>query len=207
MTTVKRVYDGSGRRAQAELNREAILDAARDLFLSVGYAATAITEIAANAGVSVELVYKRFGGRAGLVRGVVERALTGSGPVPAEVRSNAIPSTDARELVQGWGRLTAEVSPRVVPMLLLVRAAAAHDSEMTALAAELDASRRTRMTVNARRLHKSGQLRAGLTVRVTADVLWTYSSPELYDLLVQRSQWPVTRYAAFVTTGIAAQVF
>ncbi len=92
-------------------------------------------------------------------------------------------------------------------MLLLVRAAAAHDPEMIGLAAELDAARRTRMTANARRLHKTGQLRRGQTVSVTTGVLWTYSSPELFDLLVQRSQWPVARYAAFVTEGITAQLF
>ncbi|MDB4979317.1 MAG: putative transcriptional regulator, TetR family protein [Myxococcales bacterium] len=207
MATVKRVYDGSGRRAQAELNRVAILDAAGDLFLSAGYAATAIPDVAATAGVSVELVYKRFGGRPGLARAVVERALEGAGPVPAEQRSDALSTTDARDLVRQWGQLTAEVAPRVAPMLLLVRAAAAHDPEMIALATELDASRRSRMTANARRLHKTGQLRAGVTVKIAADVLWTYSSPELFELLVLRSKWPIARYAAFVADGITAQVF
>ncbi|MDQ1725815.1 MAG: hypothetical protein QOG52_2843, partial [Frankiaceae bacterium] len=129
------------------------------------------------------------------------------GPVPAEQRSDALSTSDARALVREWGQLTAEVAPRVAPMLLLVRAAAAHDPEMIALATELDASRRVRMTANARRLHKTGQLRAGVTVKIAADVLWTYSSPELFELLVLRSKWPIPRYAQFVTDGITAQVF
>jgi AcrR family transcriptional regulator len=206
MATVKRVYDASGRQAQAALNREAILDAARALLLGSGYAATTIPDVARAAGVSVELVYKRFGGKPGLVSALVERALEGAGPVPAEQRSDALPATDARQLIREWGRLTAEVAPRVAPMLLLARAAAAHDPELESLAERLDAARRTRMTANARRLHRSGQLRPGVTVKVAADVLWTYSSPELFDLLVLRSGWAIVRYGAFVTDGITAQV-
>jgi hypothetical protein len=44
-----------------------------------------------------------------------------------------------------------------------------------------------------------------VTVKGAADVLWTYSSPELFDLLVLRSGWTI-RYGAFVTDGITAQV-
>jgi len=42
------------------------------------------------------------------------------------------------------------------------------------------------MTVNARALNQAGHLRAGLTVAQAADILWTYSSPELYELLALR---------------------
>jgi hypothetical protein len=41
-----------------------------------------------------------------------------------------------------------------------------------------------RMTENARRLDEGGHLRKGMTVARAAEVLWTYSSPELYELLV-----------------------
>jgi hypothetical protein len=39
-----------------------------------------------------------------------------------------------------------------------------------------------------------------------ADVLWTYSSPELYELLVLKRGWAVTRYGSFVGESIAAAV-
>ena len=203
---VKRAYDASGRQAQSLRNRTAILDAAQERFLSYGYATTTVPGIATQAGVSVELIYKRFGGKPGLVAAMVERALEGAGPVPAEQRSDALPGDDARLLVQEWGRLTAEVAPRVAPLLLLVQAAAGQDDEVKALSGSLDAARRKRMTANARRLHKTAQLRPGVTVRVAADVLWTYSSPELFDLLVIRSGWTPARYATFVTSGITAQL-
>jgi AcrR family transcriptional regulator len=204
MTEVKRSYDATGRRAQAERTGKAIVTAARRLLLSEGYAATTVARVASASHVSVELIYKRFGGKPGLVRAVVEAALRGAGQVPAETRSDALPAADGVSLVRGWGRLTAEVAPKVAPVLLLVRAAAAQHPELLALAAELDDARRVRMTANARRLFDAGHVRPGLSVAKAADVMWTFSSPELYDLLVQRSGWDLEAYGAFVADGLIA---
>jgi AcrR family transcriptional regulator len=176
------------------------------LLLTDGYAATTMARVARACDVSVESVYKRFGGKPGLVRAVVDRALAGEGRTPAEQRSDALSATDPEVLFRGWAQLTAEVAPRVAPILLLVRAAASHDRELFELAGELDQTRRRRMTDNAGRLAAAGQLRPGLTVEHAADVLWAYSSPELYDLLVLRSSWELPRYARFVEDGLRAHL-
>src|SRR6266571_8423604 len=86
----KRRYNSSGRQAQARRNREAILDAAQRQFLEGGYTATTIAAIAAEAGVSVETIYKAFGGKAGLVRAIYQGGLTGRDLVPAFQRSDAV---------------------------------------------------------------------------------------------------------------------
>ena len=158
MTHVKRRYDGTARRARAEQLGHLLIDTAWEQFLTDGYAATTITTVAQACGVSVESVYRRFPGKAALFRAVVEQALRGEGPVPAEARSDELPAADLDTLLRGWGRLSAEVAPRVAPLLLLVQAAAAHDPELTDLARELDHSRRLRMTDNARRLALAGHL-------------------------------------------------
>lgn len=183
-----------------------MLDVAERLFFDEGYAATTVGAIASGAGVSVETIYKVFGGKAGLVRAIRERRLAGQGPEHAEARSNRArrAAVDPYALVAEWGRLTAEVGPMVSPILLLVRDAAIGDPEMAELQAEMDADRRRRMTANARHLHVAGQLKTGVTLRHAADVLWTYSSPELYELLVVKRKWAVTRYGKFVGESIAA---
>src|SRR4051794_30849260 len=84
-----RSYDSSRRRAQAERTRARVLDAAERMMLSHGYAASTLASIADAADVSVELIYKTFGGKAGLVREIQRRALLGAGPVPAPERSDA----------------------------------------------------------------------------------------------------------------------
>jgi AcrR family transcriptional regulator len=201
-----RRYDASGRRAQAERSRASITDAARDLFLAHGYAATTIASISARAGVSVETVYKGFGGKPGLVRAICAQALEGSGPVPAEQRSDELQRTesDPRAIIRGWGELTVEVAPRIVPILLLVRDSALHDPAMADMQVELDGSRLARMTRNAATLADAGHLRPGLTTSAAAEVLWTYSSPELYELLVLRQGWTTERYAGFTTEAMIA---
>jgi AcrR family transcriptional regulator len=203
---VKRRYDATGRRARAEEVRRSLVDTAREMLLSDGYAATTIPRVARACGVSVDSVYKRFPGRAALVRAVVEEALRGAGQVPAEVRSDALRAADLASLLSGWGRLTMEVSPQVAPVLLLVRAAAALDPDVVSLAQQLDDDRRSRMHDNAQRLQDAGHLAAHVSVDEMADVLWTYSAPELYDLLVLRRGWDIERYGRFVSTGIAAQI-
>ena len=202
----KRPYDASNRRAQAVQTRGAILDVARRGFLEHGYSATTIAGIASEANTSVDTVYKAFGGKSGLVRALWERGLGGRGPVPAPQRSDLLSSTESDPVVvlRGWGRFTTEVAPEVAPIMLLVRGAAATDTAMADLLDEIDTQRRTRMRHNARRLRQRGWLRAGVSLRQATDVLWTYSSAELYELLVVKSQWPLKRYGEFVGDALVA---
>ena len=200
----KRAYDASRRRAQAHRNHGRIVEIAERLFLRDGFAPTTIAAIAAEAGVSVDTIYKSFGGKAGLVRAIRSRALEGEGRVPAERRSDELHAqqTDARAIVRAWGALSAEVAPRVSPILLLIRDAAATNAEGRKLLEELDADRLRRMTDNAHRLRDAGHLREGVTLARAADVLWTYSSPELYELLVLRRGWTPTDYGEFVAEAM-----
>lgn len=202
----QRRYDASRRRAHAARTQSTILDVARRRFLEHGYAATTVAHVAAEAGTSVETVYKAFGGKSGLVRVLWERGLDGRGDVPAPERSDLLTSTqtDPVGVLQGWGMFTTELAPELAPILLLVRGAAATDPDMAALFAEAEAQRRTRMRHNARRLQRRGWLRPGIGLAQATDILWTYSSAELYDLLVLKSGWPVTRYGEFVGNALIA---
>jgi AcrR family transcriptional regulator len=204
----KRTYDLRRRREQASRSRDRTIAAAERQFLRDGYANTTIAAIADDAGVSVDTIYKSFGGKAGLIRAIRTRALLGEGAVPAEQRSDALHTGehDPRQIIRRWGVLTTEVAPLAAPILLLVRDAAATDPELRSLLEELDADRLRRMTDNARRLHEAGHLRKGLTVARAAEVLWTYSSPELYDLLVLRRGMSLDNYGRFVEEAISNAV-
>jgi len=208
MTRVKRrrPYDSSGRLEQARLSREAVLSAAEREFLARGYARTTVARLAQKAKVSVETIYKAFGGKPGLVRALVERGLAGRGPVPAPQRSDAMSAeeSDPRRLVGRWGTLTAEVSPLVAPLLLLVREAAASDPELRVVLRDIDQKRLTRMQHNAQVLAARGFLRAGVTPDEAGDLMWTLTAPELYDLLVVRRGWTPEKLGELVTTTLVA---
>lgn len=203
-----RRYDASRRQANAARSHARVLDVAERLFLTEGYAPTSLPSIAAGAGVSVELIHKTFGGKAGLVREIQRRGLLGAGPTPAPERSDAASASDidARTLLEQWTQLSTEVAPRVSPIMLLVRSAAATDADLAELHAQMAAQRLDRMTLNAQRLSRRPGLRPELTTDQIRDVLWTYTSPDLYDLLVNHRRWSLDRYRDFLLRGLTGQL-
>ena len=155
---------------------------------------------------SVDTIYKSFGGKPGLIRAIREKSLRGAGPIPAERRSDELHhrGADPREIIRGWGALVTELMPLAAPILLLVRDAAEGDAVLRQLRDEMDDDRLRRMTDNARRLAVAGHLRPGLTIAEAADILWTYSAPELYELLVIRRRMPPERFGRFVADAMIA---
>ncbi len=201
-----RTYDARLRRAQAGRNRDRIVEIAQRRFLRDGYGPTTISAIAGDAGVSVDTIYKSFGGKPGLIRAMGARALEGGGPVPAEQRSDELQAREAdpRELISRWGEFVTEIAPLAAPIMLLLRDAAGSHPELRPLVEEVHADRLRRMTDNARRFAAAGHLRPGITVADAANVMWTYTSPELYELLVLRRGMPLTTYGRFVADALTA---
>lgn len=203
-----RRYDATRRRRAAARTRERVLDVAESLLLRHGYAETTMSAIAGAADVSTELIYKTFGGKTGLVREIQRRGLQGVGPVPAETRSDAVSAANLRAaaVIREWATLAAEVMPRVAPIMLLVRSAAANDPALAELLEKQTAQRLERMTHNAGRLIGHAGLRPDLDVEQIRDVLWTYASPELYQLLVLERGWTLPGYADFLFHGMCGQL-
>ena len=82
-----RQYDSSRRQELARQNRAAVLDAARVRFLRDGYAPTTLNDIAADAGVSVQTVYKTFADKGGVLKAVFDVTLAGDDePIPIAER-------------------------------------------------------------------------------------------------------------------------
>jgi AcrR family transcriptional regulator len=194
-----RRYDSSGRLAQALRNRAAILDAAQRQFFERGYAAATVASIAQEAGVSVETVYKAFGGKAELVGAIYERGLVGRREASVYERSDAMreDETNPRKIIRYWAGLIAELGPDVSPIRLLMRSAAS-DPHVAEVLEKSDDERIERMRHNSRFLARRGYLRAGVTAAEAADVLWVCTSAELYELLVQRRGWSLRRFERFV---------
>ena len=203
METVKsrRPYRSPARAEKAEQTRKAILDAAKQLFLTSGYVPTTIAGIAERAGVAVDTVYKSFGGKPGLVRAIYERGLAGTGPTPAYERSDEMREreTDQRKIMRKWGHLPAEVAAEVTPIRLLMRSAAAADPDIAEILDTSNQERLVRMRHHARFLAARGYLRDGVSVAHAADILWTCSSAELYELFVMQRGWSSKRFARFVS--------
>ena len=204
----RRTYDSSRRREQARQTRRAVLDAAHRLFLDQGYAATTVPQVAAEADVSVETVYKAFGNKPGLVKAVFDVAVMGDDePIPMlqreSVRRN-MAEPDPRKKLMAYGEEFCERAARVGPIQLLVKEAAASDAGAAEVWEQLNTERLTGMTFFARHLHESGHLRDGVTWQEARDVLWAHISVELWDLLVNQRGWSNKRYGRWLARQLIA---
>jgi AcrR family transcriptional regulator len=203
-----RRYDSPQRQKQAGQTRRAILRAARRLFLRRGYAATTISAVAGAAGVSVETIYKTFGNKAGLVKGVFDVAIVGDDePIPMLQRERVArlaAETDPRRKLLMYGEHLAEAGPRAGSLQLLIRSAAANHPDAAAVWEQMATERLVGMTEFARHLHDGGYLRPDVSFDEARDVLWTYNSPELYDLLVLQRGWEPKRFGRWIAEALIA---
>jgi AcrR family transcriptional regulator len=203
-----RGYDGSRRKEQARATRAAMLDAARSLFLEHRYAGTTLAMVADAAGVSVQNVYKVFGNKAGLVKALFDVSIAGDDePVAVEDRASIVAvrsETDPRRKLALYGDHMAAIGPRAMPILLVVRDAAAADDAAAAVWDALQHERLSGMTRFAGELDRDGHLRAGVRRADARDVLWTFSSLEVWDLLVTQRRWSARRYGGWIGEQLAA---
>ena len=204
----RRRYDASSRQEHARRNRQVVLEAARRLFLERGYAATTVAAIAREASVSVETVYKAFGSKPGLVKAVFDVSIVGDDePVPLmqrEMVRQIRAEPDPRRKLAMYAQHLVRTMPRSVPVQLLVRDAAAGDPAAAGVWAEMLAERLTGMTHFARELDEDGHLRADVSADEARDILWTYNSAELYDLLVIQRGWTPDRFGRWVADALTA---
>ena len=200
----RRRYDATRRLAQAAQTRIDVLTAARELFPERGYAGTTISEIATAAGVAVETIYRSFGSKAALFRGVLEAAIAGGAEraaMPPEQRPavrKMAEEPDPRHVLELHAATQPGIHARAGPYDRVLREAASADPDLADVWRQLEAQRLTGMRRLAQRLHDLGALRPGLSVEKARDILWTVNSHAVYDLLVVQRGWPPERYRDWI---------
>ena len=203
-----RRYDSKVRDEQARRTRRAVIAAAHRQFVEQGYAATTIAAVAADAGVSVETVYKTFRNKPGLAKATFDVAVVGDDePVPMmerEVVQRNRAEPDPRKKLTDYAENFARRSPRIGPLLVVVRDAAATDPGAAGVWQQLQQERLTGMTAFAQHLRDSGHLRADVSWQEARDVLWTHNSVELWDLLVRQREWSTKRYGKWIGQQLVA---
>ncbi len=181
-----------------------VLTAARELFPERGYAGTTINDIATAAGVAVETIYRSFGSKAALFRGVLEAAIAGGAEraaMPPEQRPavrKMAEEPDPRHVLELHAATQPGIHARLGPYDRVLREAASADPDLADVWRQLEAQRLTGMRRLAQRLHDLGALRPGLSVEKARDILWTVNSHAVYDLLVVQRGWPPERYCDWI---------
>jgi AcrR family transcriptional regulator len=205
---VKRVYDNRLRTEQAAATRHRVLKAARELFLTQGYAATSMGAIASAAGVSRETLYKVFGSKAAIIKDVYDVTVGGDEddiPVAERPEMMAIWRTaDPRSKVSALAAGSAELVGRLGPLWAMVLSGArAGDPELAQLAATSNAERLAAVEGLIRDLAGVGGLREGLSETEAVDVMWMLLSPEVWQLLVDDRGWTLPAYQRWLDQTLA----
>lgn len=197
-----RRYDNTRRRERAEETRRSILSAARILFTSQGYAATAIAQIAERADVSVDTVYTAVGRKPEIMRELVEVAISGQDrPVPAEERDYVLrirEAESAQEKITVYAESIAAIQTRLGPVFLALRDAASTDTDCRTLWTQVSERRRENMLRFAADLRATGELRQDLSDAAVADIVWSMNAPEYWELLVHRRGWTAEEFGAWL---------
>ena len=205
---VKRRYESAHRQEQARQTRRAILDAAADLFVDPGYAATPLTAIAAKSGVAVQTLYKIFGSKQALLSALVDVTVAGDDePVPladrqfvAEIRA----STNARAMLGRYAQHLIETHARQAQVMLALAAAATADPEAASIWRKNLDDRRNGTALFAADLASTGEIRPDHTVDAVADVLWLAMDVRNYDWLVRQRGWSPERFERWYVDTVAA---
>ena len=202
-----RAYDARGRRDQAKANRRAVLDVAREMFVERGYANVSIAAVARAAGVSPETIYKTIGAKPALLKAVSDVTIAGDNePVTLQAREHiqrAIAEPDPVRKLGHYADLIAATQPRYAPITQLARQAATTDRDAAEIWATMNAERHTGATRLVAHLRENGLLRNDISAEHAADLVWTYNSLELYELLVLGRGWPIEAYRDFIAKALA----
>lgn len=164
--------NASRREEYAEATRCAIVAAARRLFSERGYFATKVDDIAASARVAPATVYAVSGGKQGLLRTLMETAITD--PIVQTTIGRVEQLDDPAailSLVSATVRNMREESGDVMRVLLNT---APHDKAVFENLAIATARYRSAFEPIARRLMDLGALREDLELTDAVDVFWFY---------------------------------
>jgi AcrR family transcriptional regulator len=205
----RRRYESPRRKEQAAQTGRDVVTAAGVRFRERGYAATSMPEIAAQAGVAVETIYRTFGSKATLFRAVIEAALAGGAAradVPVDERPAiraVIEERDPRRQIELYAATQPGIHRRSGPLLRALRDARHLDQELGALWDEMEEWRLRGQGRMAGMLAERGALRPGLSVKDARDIIWTLCSLALHDLLVLERGWSTEKYEQWLAATLA----
>lgn len=199
--TGRRPYQSPVRQQQAEQTRRRILDTARELFRTTGYAGTTIEAIASGCGVAVPTVYAAFGSKRLLLAELVRR-LKDEVDVPARARA-LMDNDDPRQQLRDAARLSREFAEAAWDVVEVLRASSKSDAELSGLYDEVEGARLRDQRAIVDALRRGGRLTPGLSTSAATDLFWAISATDLYRLLVVERGWSARRYERWLADTLA----
>jgi AcrR family transcriptional regulator len=197
-------------QARTRLARRAVVDAARELFLERGYAATTVEAISERADVPPATLYRLFASKLGVLRQLLDISIAGDDqPVAVPERPEVAPvfaATDPVDVLHGAAGITTAINQRTNDVYAVLVGAAGSDPEAAALLADIREQRDRGQRQIVRALQRLRALRDGVKTRDADDRVHALMSPEVYRLLVVDRGWSSERYREWLASTLAEQL-
>lgn len=188
---VKRVYRSPRRQEQAQRTRQAILIAARGLFVAQGYGATTIEAIARDAGVAVQTVYAAFGSKRRMLIALLDCMAAEADPQRLERELSAARGDLKRQLREALA-FTGRFYASGRDLIDLARTVSGVEPDL-ALMWRTGEDRRYRANAAlVKEWVRAGRLSAR-SARSAHDLLWALTGPDVFRLLVIERHWSQKR--------------
>ena len=197
-------------QARTRLARRAVVDAARTLFLARGYQATTVEAISTAADVPAATVYRLFSAKLGILKALLDISIAGDDQPVAMPERPQVVALDAQgdpaQLLADLAAITVGINTRSGDVYRILTSAAGADPAAAELLDDYQRQRAQGQGGVARKLARSGALRAGLRQRDAGDLIHALMSPELFRLLVVDRGWSARRYEHWLADTLADQL-
>jgi len=196
----KREYRSLVRERQAGDTRKRIVQAARRLLRTEGYAGTTIEAIAQEAQVSAPSVYAIFKSKTGILKELVDQA--GFGPDYENAVQRALSASDPVMRLQLAAPIARGIHESQSAILDLLRGAGVVAPELARLERQKECQRYERQEGTIALLRSSGKLRAELDYTSARDIFWTLTGRDLYRMLVRERGWSADKYEGWLAATL-----
>jgi AcrR family transcriptional regulator len=193
-------------QARTRLARRAVVDAARDLFLERGYAATTVEAISEHSDVPPATIYRLFSSKLGILRALLDVSIAGNDQgLTLQGRPEIaalFAEPDPRKLLAGFAAISVAINTRSAEVHRILVSASGSDLQAAALLTSYTRMRDQGQRLIASALARARALQPGMRERDAADIIHALMSPELYRLLVVDRGWPPERYQEWLTLAL-----
>jgi AcrR family transcriptional regulator len=201
-----RPYDTSRRAERTQASKRAVVAAAHELFLARGFAATTVDAISAASRVPIATLYRLFKTKTAILKQVIDTAVVGDdAPVPLGDRSvvkDAQAADDPKAMTAAWAHVARQVFDNTAALRLVLRVAAALDTEAAALQDSIEDQRRVGQARVARALADKGFLAVGLKEAEARDIVYALMSIDTYRILRFEQRWSGARYERWLANAL-----
>lgn len=200
----KRRYNSRQRKQAAAARSARVLDAALSLFGRRGIDDVTIEEIASAAGVSVPTVYARYQSKAGILRALARSAVFGARYQAAQARLEG--ESDAARLIALTASVARSIYEGESEALGQLQRASAFSPALRQAERELEDLRLEMQEARVSLLFSQSKARKGLTFDRARQLLWMYTSRDIYRMLVHQSGWTPGEYEAWLSDTLVSSL-